>query len=774
MKLNKIILSVVACTLALGSCDDNKMEWGRPDGYGDVDISDIPLALKEQIANYDYIKNYAAQYMPNSTIGIGLGADLYISDATYKQVADDNFQLITLGNAMKHASVVKTNGDLDFTTIDAFFNIVPADMKVYGHNLLWHTQQKQAYLKSLIAPTMEVEVSEDDVCENIVNNSDFEGGSAEGWTGLWGKYTYAVEGPGHNSDYALHFTMTEETAANYDCQLFWPIDLVVGETYAYSFWVKSDANIDVQFIGQNASYAGIYKDIFTAPAEWMLCTGEFTYSETEEKDVCRVGIQFGGTPGSNVWVDDFKFGKKIEDTMINILGDTGKFEDGKADSFSCWGDNNPSKTVSEKGEGYKSDYCMVLTNPVEGGSGNDWKAQCAYTLDDGEFLSMDKTYVLQFMAKSNSAVGTLQFQYQNGTHYGSQGGYHSFDVGTEWIQCEVEFTPGYEDVNRILINFGAVEAVYYIDNVKFGEKKASEKAVKSKATRAGGITYIPMSPEKKAEALLGAMEAWIKGIMEHCGDRVMAWDVINEPISDNCQWRGVGGNFMSNGADEEPDREPVESPETGLSLNWANEHFYWGYYLGKDYAVKAFEYARKYAPAGTKLFVNDYNLETSPNKLAALIEFVNYIEEHGQTVDGIGTQMHVRPTITREEIDAMFKTMAQTGKLVRVTELDVALGSANPSAEEFASQAETYQMIFESYKANVPEAQQSGITIWTLTDDPREHTYWLPDESPNLFDKSYGRKHAYKGVCDGIAGKNIGEEFTGDMWKNTNGSTSAE
>ena len=25
-------------------------------------------------------------------------------------------------------------------------------MKFYGHNLLWHTQQQQAYLKSLIAP----------------------------------------------------------------------------------------------------------------------------------------------------------------------------------------------------------------------------------------------------------------------------------------------------------------------------------------------------------------------------------------------------------------------------------------------------------------------------------------------------------------------------------------------------------------------------------------------------------------------------------------------
>ena len=116
-----------------------------------------------------------------------------------------------------------------------------------------------------------------------------------------------------------------------------------------------------------------------------------------------------------------------------------------------------------------------------------------------------------------------------------------------------------------------------------------------------------------------------------------------------------------------------------------------------------------------------------------MIDFVNYIEDNGQTVDGIGTQMHVTASsITREQIDAMFKTMAATGKLVRVTELDVALGTSSPSAEQLATQANVYQMIFESYKANVPESQQSGITIWTLSDNAAEHEYWLSGDAPIL------------------------------------------
>ena len=63
MKLNRIILPIMACTLTLGSCDDQIMEWKESDK--NITISDIPLALKEKLANYDYIKAYAKQYTPN-------------------------------------------------------------------------------------------------------------------------------------------------------------------------------------------------------------------------------------------------------------------------------------------------------------------------------------------------------------------------------------------------------------------------------------------------------------------------------------------------------------------------------------------------------------------------------------------------------------------------------------------------------------------------------------------------------------------------------------
>lgn len=759
MKLNRIILPLMACALTWSSCDDQIMEWKNSDGS--ITASDIPLALKEKIANYDYIKSYVAQYAPNMNVGLGLGADLYINDAAYRTIADANFQMFTTGNAMKHSAVVKANGELNFTTIDAFLNLVPADIQIYGHNFLWHTQQKQTYLKSLIAPEVVVEVGDDDVCENVISNYGFET-DYNGWSS-WSNHTKEIVSPGYESNGALKLTVSSSSTASYSDQLFWTCDNVLeaGETYAFQFWARTETpGAKVQFLGQSSDYRQqIYGSTFELTSAWVKYTGEYTI--TEDKDaIIRIGIQFGGME-AEIFIDDFKFGKKIEEKMINIIDD-GKFEDGTLGSWFGWG-NGSTRTISEKGQGYNSDYCMVMVNPSDGDS---WSAQTAHSFP--ETLTVGKTYMYSAMVKATviNPDFTLQVQDANG---GNGEGYVSAATAVDqWIPIEGEFVCKNEGIARLCINYGKVAGTYYIDNFKFGEKKETATAQTLRAsTRAGGISYKLKTPEEKKAALLGAMEAWIKGMLQHQGmERVKEWDVINEPIADNNQWRGIDGNFMSNG-DDAPDTAPVEDEENGLNLNWANDHFYWGYYIGKEYAVKAFEYARKYAAADVKLYVNDYNLETNPSKLAALIDFVNYIEDNGQTVDGIGTQMHVTASsITREQIDAMFKTMAATGKLVRVTELDVALGTSSPSAEQLATQANVYQMIFESYKANVPESQQSGITIWTLSDNAAEHEYWLSGDAPNLFDANYERKHAYKGVCDGIAGKDISADFSGDDWKN--------
>ena len=790
MKINKIMIPVVASAMLLTGCDDQIMQWGKPANHADVTKAEIPIAVKEVIANYDNIKDYAQQYTPNMKIGIGMGADLYANNENGEgDLANANYQVFTPGNAMKNDAIMGNSGSLNFATVDKLLAALDGNMQLYGHNFFWHTQQNQTYLKSLIAPTLVVE-SDGDIANVLSGDaSDFNGGSTGGW-GSWGSNKESAEvvsGAGQDGSAALVLkNKGDGNAWEAQCAYTFNDYLEMNKTYVIKFKAKSTSPAgELQFQYQNGttySSQGGYNS-FTVGTNWQTFQYEFTINKYD--DVNRIILNFGKV-GATYTIDDIQFGLKQEDPMNNVLaGDASDFEGGTTGNWGSWGSNKENAEV-EEGVGYNNSKALALKNK---GDGNAWEAQCAYTFDDA--LQEGKKYIIQFYAKSTSAAGELQFQYQNGTTYSSQGGYNTFSVGTDWVKCEFTFTPAYDDANRIILNFGKVGATYYIDNIKFGLAKDQSTATRGiqyvlarngkarKATRAGSkMYYVLKTPAEKQAALEGAMEAWVSGVANHLKEKNVVpfgYDVINEPIADGSNGRrGYDGVFGMEG-----DSEPTESEADGLSLNWESGHWYWGYYV-KDYPVKAFQLARKYLPADTKLFVNDYNLETSPKKLEALIKFAKEIDEKNGSpiVDGIGTQMHVTLNCSddaeknaaniaalKEKVDAMFQTMAATGKLVRVTELDLSLGTGTPSSNQYKAQSDAYRMIVESYKANVPEAQQSGITIWSLSDNEVEHEYWLKDQVPNLFDKEYKRKWAYKGFCDGIAGEDLGLKYGGEEYK---------
>ena len=777
MKINKIILPVVASAMLLTGCDDQIMEWGLQDGHTAVTSADLPLAVKEVLANYDDIKVYSAANHPNMKLGLGIGAAIYQGEDGRHELAKDNFQMVTWGNAMKMDALMKSNGDLNFANLDPALDKLKKDgIDLYGHNFFWHTQQQQSYLRSVIAPKMILPASDGDKCENVITNSGFEDGNATGWTG-WSHYSRTVVEGGHDSDYALKCEMDGETSQNWDCQLWWPLaeNLQAGVTYYYGVWVKSPDNINVQFIGQNASYSGLYKGTVTATSEWTLLEGEFTY-DGNPADVVRIGLQFGGTPNSVVFVDDFQFGKKVEDPMDNVITNS-NFDDGTANGWTGW--SHYTRTVEEGGHSGK--YALKCT--MDGETSQNWDCPLWWPL--AENLQAGTIYSYSFYIKSPDAV-VAQFIGQNESYSGLYK--LSFTAPEEWLKCEGEFT--YDgnpaDVVRIGLQFGGKpNSVLWVDDFKFGKKKDQTPAAGSR--RAGGITFEAKTAEEKNQLLTEVMENWVKGVAEHLAAKEIvpvAYDVINEAIADGSNGvRGLNGVFGGSITDDDGnvtyDSAPVETEEDGLTLNWGSGHWYWGYYV-PDYAVKAFQFARKYLPASTKLFYNDYNLESSDSKRAAAIQFVKDIDEANGSpiVDGIGTQMHVSfsPTDDADEnaeklaelkarVDKQFQELAATGKLVRVTELDISVNTGSPSAAQYKAQADAYQLIFESYFENVPEAQQSGITIWSLTDAEDEHEYWLKGQVPNLWDASFKRKWAYKGVCDALAGEDVGLTFGSETYK---------
>lgn len=785
------ILFPIALALCVQACDDQKMEWGSPDGQYAVTSAEIPLAVKEVLANYEPIKTYAVQYAPQTIIGIGAGASLYAEGGSMKNVVDENYQMFTPGNAMKHDAVVTSSGAMDFTTVDTLLSSLPSDMKLYGHNFIWYQQQQQSYLKSLIAPTLVVETTSDIATILAGDAANFDGGTTGGW-GYWGSNMESVEvvsGVGTDGTAAAVLTNSGD-GSFWQAQFAYTFDtpLDSSQTYTIRFKAKSTTSSgQIQFQYQNGSTYGSQSgyNTFDVGTDWTTC--EYSFKPAYD-DVNRIILNFGKVDGSYT-VDDIEFGIMVEDPMENVLaGDSYDFEGGTMGGWNSWGSNKESAEVVS-GEGYQSSVGLVLKSASDA---NFWEAQCAYDLDDA--MQQDKKYVIQFYAKSASGAGQLQFQYQNSSTYGSQGGYQTFELTSDWTKYEYEFTPAYDDANQIIFNFGKVGDTYYIDNVKFGIATDQSSSAKSFVIRrvgrrkASSSYYVLKSAEEKREALLGAMEAWVKGMAEHLDEKGIVpygYDVINEPITDGTYLiRGVddgafGGSTTDDDGNVTYDTEPTETTTDGLTLNWGDHRFYWGYYV-KDYAVKVFQYARQYLPAETKLFVNDYNLENSPSKLSALINFVNGIDEANgsEIVDGIGTQMHISFSATddttsnaelladlKEKVDTCFQTLAATGKLIRVTELDVALGTSSPSSAQYEAQNDVYKMIIRSYLDNIPTAQQSGVTVWGVSDNESEHEYWLNGDAPCLFDASYLRKWAYKGFCDGIANEDLGLQYGGDDYK---------
>jgi endo-1,4-beta-xylanase len=251
-----------------------------------------------------------------------------------------------------------------------------------------------------------------------------------------------------------------------------------------------------------------------------------------------------------------------------------------------------------------------------------------------------------------------------------------------------------------------------------------------------------LTEAQKVDTIAKQLDTWIGIMVDTCKSYVKAWDVVNEPMSD---W---------------PDPTQLK---TGIGATLADDEFYWQDYLGKDYAVRAFRVAREHCNTGDKLFINDYGLESADQKKClGLIAYVNYIESQGQAVDGIGTQMHVTLGETSMDgIRAMLANLAATGKLIKISELDMGIKPSGSSSNVLTSNitdaqlqemADFYKEIVEAYFELVPVGQRYGITQWAITDSSTSSS-WRPREPIGLWTEGYSRKHAYAGFADGLAGK---------------------
>lgn len=403
-------------------------------------------------------------------------------------------------------------------------------------------------------------------------------------------------------------------------------------------------------------------------------------------------------------------GPALEENLIA----NSNFETGNTSNWGGWG-NSSQRGISANGQGYgATGYCMYMTNPSVV---NPWEAQTAY--DFGTPFQNGSTYKLKFYVKGTVA-GAASAAMQNPVNY-SGDDFGSFEVTTDWKLVELEKKTTTGDRKRFLVSFGGYKGTIYIDNISLQRVNPNSGE-------------IVKTPEEKKTIITGALRQFISGMVDTCKSYVKAWDVVNEPMDDG---------------------RPAEL-KTGLGKTLAADEFYWQDYMGKDYAVEAFKTAREHCNAGDKLFINDYNLEYSLDKCRGLIAYVEYIESKGAKVDGIGTQMHIDINSNKDKIAQMFTLLAATGKLIKISELDIGLSNntktANATAEQYEAQKVMYKYVIDKYFEIVPANQRYGITIWSPTDSPANSS-WRAGEPIGLWTEGYTRKPAYVGVAEALKGK---------------------
>lgn len=739
MKVNKYIISALVCPFVLGSCadwDDWKYDVEKP----------------QTIAQYEYLNDYAPlkEYLdrgahPGFKVSAALGVDEFNQQGPLFRLAAHNFDEIVAGNAMKMASCVNDQGEMDFSKVSSFVRAAEdAGLTVYGHALAWHAQQPSKYLNGLI--------------------KDKELPPAE-------------ENPG------LIITAGAPKKDTWEYEIYYDLDkpLQAGKTYEISLNVRGTNPGTIDFWpGKKDGSATQYGAGSFTVAEKAV---DNKFSFTPNADIDRMRFCFGKI-GGTLYFDNFVLKEKGSDHNIavnstfdekdishwtkvswvdisykigNVAGAGAveipvsvahlNFDDGQ--NLGGWGMDNTPKIVNG--------VCEVGNNAAKE---NPWNAQVCY--EPGFAFENGTTYHLKMKIKG-SVAGEFGAGFQNPDGYKGCGDFPTINVTTDWKEVDVTTTCNGDNAKRLLLNIGKYAGTLYIDDFEVYYTKSSNT--------------IPLTPKEKSDILTLAMNKWISGMMQATEGKVKAWDLINEAVSG-------GGNV--NG---------FYALQTEATSEHNPQDFYWQDYFTPEMYGPIVEKAARDAyaavegtnPADLKLFINDYNLESdwdNNQKVKSLVYWIGVWEKKGQElgwntkIDGIGTQMHIdyyeNPQTLenkKKAIQNMLTIMAETGRLVRISEIDMGYVDKDgndvttaqleklPIDERVAKEkamAEHYKWIIKQYFKIVPVKQQYGICQWCLTDAPT-NSGWRPGKPVGLWNLNYQRKPAYGGFADGLASSAKGE-----------------
>ena len=717
MKVNKYIISALVCPFVLGSCadwDDWKYDVEKP----------------QTIAQYEYLNDYAPlkEYLdrgahPGFKVSAALGVDEFNQQGPLFRLAAHNFDEIVAGNAMKMASCVNDQGVMDFSKVSSFVRAAEdAGLTVYGHTLAWHAQQPRKWLEKLIADK-ELDVDPDQKTFTELSRQTYQDGPFPFYQ--MGCAPDIINGSIHfvpTGDWSQFFCMT-------GCSM-------KAGNYVAILHIKSTKDGMISLTAQNGW-----------GAEAQKITQKFTVKANEWVDA---EVALNDIQGGNY---DFILLPETFDGTLDLQSVTiGQYE-------------SPAMEVEQevKHQTYQDGpfpyYQMGCAPDVINGSihfvpTGDWSQ---FFCVAGAPLTPGN-YAVDVEIKSTKS-GNIKMTVQNGWGGDAESRDGTVALKEGWTTARFKMTLEQGGNYDFILKPETFDATLDLKSVTV------KKIVKTNS--------IPLTPQEKSDTLTWAMNKWISGMMQATEGKVKAWDLINEAISG-------GGNV--NG---------FYALQTEATSEHNPQDFYWQDYFTPEMYGPIVEKAARDAyaavegttPEDLKLFINDYNLESdwdNNQKVKSLVYWIGVWEKKGKElgwntkIDGIGSQMHISyyedPQILeskKKAIQNMLKIMAETGKLVRISEIDMGYVDKDgkdvttaqleklPIEERVAKEkamAEHYKWIIEQYFKIVPVSQQYGICQWCLTDSPTD-SGWRPGQPVGLWNLNYQRKPAYGGFADGLANK---------------------
>lgn len=712
MKLKNINFGLgLVALLALSSCADDKFSEYR---------TDMTKNLKEYqyLNNYEPLKKYvedmkaSGKCNPDFKLGIALAAPDFNKQELVYCLAGSNFEEMTAGNAMKYASCVKNDGTFDFNTVKDFVtNAQDAGLTIYGHTLAWHSQQNKKYLSKLIADK-EIQVDPSQKVDKVDAYTDFSKMNSFPFYVM--DYTPEIKDgiliskyPGKWYQYFV--------VDNY------PVDVDAKREYKVTAMIKAseDGQIDVQ----TGNWGATTSQKMSVSTQWKEQSVTFSGLTTEKAFVVFQPGDFAGDISCK-WVKVTHSEAPVMEIETEVHKET--YTDG---DFPF--------------------YAMGCTPPVINGAihfvpTGDWSQFFVMPGDDNELDEGD--YVVYLDLTSDKDASGVDLTMQNGWGGTAQAITAKVPVAAGRHSVKVEMPKVEGGKYDIILKPQTADATLDVHSVRV-----------CKITKSNSI---PLTDEEKKSILTDAMGKWIDGMMEATNGYVTSWDVVNEALS---------------GDDKDGDGKYDLQHAATASADDKKNCFYWQDYLGDlDYVRLAVADARKsFAahngdPDKLKLFINDYNLESDwddNGKLRSLIKWINDWEADGVTkIDGIASQMHIScyadPNTQKSKKDhivKMLELMAKSGKLCKISELDMGYVDAagkevtydQMTEEQHKEMRDLYTFVLQKYFEIIPIDKQYGITQWCATDSPKD-SGWRPGLATGLWDLKYLRKHTYAGFAVGL------------------------